>query len=90
MGYRGYRARGARVLLHGTIRISRSIRYVRITVELGPGEMAGTLDAAEQGMLTGRWGRAAHEFTREVMDKYGDLGDMAEPLEIDAVSITPL
>jgi hypothetical protein len=27
---------------------------------------------------------------REVMDKYGDLGDMAEPLEIDAVSITPL
>jgi hypothetical protein len=52
--------------------------------------MAGTLDAAEQGMLTGRWGRAAHEFTREVMDKYGDLGDMAEPLEIDAVSITPL
>jgi hypothetical protein len=27
--------------------------------------MAGTLDAAEQGMLTGRWGRAAHEFTRE-------------------------
>jgi hypothetical protein len=85
-----YRARGARALLHGTIRISRSIRYVRITVELGPGEMAGTLDAAEQGMLTGRWGRAAHEFTREVMDKYGDLGDMAEPLEIDAVSITPL
>jgi hypothetical protein len=85
-----YRARGARALLHGTIRISLSIRYVRITVELGPGEMAGTLDAAEQGMLTGRWGRAAHEFTREVMDKYGDLGDMAEPLEIDAVSITPL